>query len=85
MVNAKAEAQRGKDDEESPPRAKNKKSDTKGKEVKEMNAEKQNNNLNKEQSSLQQIRSSFHDLVIYNEQGQPYLDVNRLVYKPKKK
>lgn len=33
---------------------------------------------------LSQIRESFRDLVIYNEQGQPAIDINRLVYKPKK-
>ncbi|ODN02083.1 Sperm flagellar protein 2 [Orchesella cincta] len=62
----------------------NKRPDPKVAEVKPGNADKPNHNL-PDQSSLHQIRSSFNDLVIYNEQGQPYLDVNRLVYKPKKK
>lgn len=33
---------------------------------------------------LSKIRESFRDLVIYNEHGQPTIDINRLVYKPKK-
>ncbi|CAL8127022.1 unnamed protein product [Orchesella dallaii] len=83
MVNAKADARR-EDEKASPPLAQNKKPDAKGIDAKAANNTDKVNNTQQEQSSLHQIRSSFNDLVIYNEQGQPYLDVNRLVYKPKK-